>query len=223
MSQKIIGQEIYKLAKSLWPLNRSLTGDGVRETLNIIKKLLPNLKIKEVPTGTKVFDWTIPKEWKVNKAYIVDPNGNKICDFSKNNLHLVGYSTPFTGTLSLEELNNHLYSIEDQPDAIPYLTSYYKKKWGFCLTHHQRKGLSKGQYKVIVDTKLFDGSLTYGELIIKGKSKKEVFLSTYICHPSMANNELSGPTVLTYLAKWLQDHKKVRTVGPDNSLLAIDG
>ena len=208
MSQKIIGQEIYKLAKSLWPLNRSLTGDGVRETLNIIKKLLPNLKIKEVPTGTKVFDWTIPKEWKVNKAYIVDPNGNKICDFSKNNLHLVGYSTPFTGTLSLEELNNHLYSIEDQPDAIPYLTSYYKKKWGFCLTHHQRKGLSKGQYKVIVDTKLFDGSLTYGELIIKGKSKKEVFLSTYICHPSMANNELSGPTVLTYLAKWLQDHKK---------------
>ena len=208
MSQKIIGQEIYKLAKSLWPLNRSLTGDGVRETLNIIKKLLPNLKIKEVPTGTKVFDWTIPKEWKVNKAYIVDPNGNKICDFSKNNLHLVGYSTPFTGTLSLEELNNHLYSMEDQPDAIPYLTSYYKKKWGFCLTHHQRKGLSKGQYKVIVDTKLFDGSLTYGELIIKGKSKKEVFLSTYICHPSMANNELSGPTVLTYLAKWLQDHKK---------------
>ena len=205
---KMIGNEIYQLAKSLWSLNRSITGDGVRQTLSIIKKIIPNLKVHEVQSGTEVFDWKVPKEWKVKEAYIITPDGKRICDFSKNNLHLVGYSVPFNGILSLEELDKNLHSIQNQPKAIPYLTSYYKAKWGFCLTHQQRQSLKKGKYKVVVDTELFQGSMTYGELILKGNSKKEVLLSTNICHPSMANNELSGLCVLTYLSKWLEDLKK---------------
>ena len=140
---KMIGNEIYQLAKSLWSLNRSITGDGVRQTLSIIKKIIPNLKIHEVQSGTEVFDWKVPKEWKVKEAYIITPDGKRICDFSKNNLHLVGYSVPFNGTLSLEELDKNLHSIQNQPKAIPYLTSYYKAKWGFCLTHQQRQSLKK--------------------------------------------------------------------------------
>ena len=201
----MIGKDIYNFASKLWPLNRSLTGEGLRETLNQISKYLPTLNIKSVKSGTKVFDWTIPKEWSVNEAYIIDPNGKKICDFSVNNLHLVGYSIPFVGSVSLNKLKEHLYTLPDQPNAIPYVTSYYKERWGFCLTHDQFKILKDGLYKVVVDTSLFDGELNYGELLIKGKSDKEIFLSTYICHPSMANNELSGPTVVTFIAKWLQE------------------
>jgi len=201
----MIGKDIHNFASKLWPLNRSLTGEGSRETLNQISKYLPTLNIKSVKSGTKVFDWTIPKEWSVNEAYIIDPNGKKICDFSVNNLHLVGYSIPFVGSVSLNKLKEHLYTLPDQPNAIPYVTSYYKERWGFCLTHDQFKILKDGIYKVVVDTSLFDGELNYGELLIKGKSDKEIFLSTYICHPSMANNELSGPTVVTFIAKWLQE------------------
>ena len=201
----MIGKDIHNFASKLWPLNRSLTGEGSRETLNQISKYLPTLNIKSVKSGTKVFDWTIPKEWSVNEAYIIDPNGKKICDFSVNNLHLVGYSIPFVGSVSLNKLKEHLYTLPDQPNAIPYVTSYYKERWGFCLTHDQFKILKDGLYKVVVDTSLFDGELNYGELLIKGKSDKEIFLSTYICHPSMANNELSGPTVVTFIAKWLQE------------------
>ena len=197
------GLEIYQFAKELWPINRSITGEGVRLTLERIKSYLPDLEIKAVPSGTDVFDWTIPKEWSANDAYIVTPSGEKICDLKSNNLHLLGYSIPFEGRISLKDLKEHLYTLPDQPDAIPYITSYYKERWGFCLSQDQCDQLEDGEYYVKVDTKHFDGVLNYGELIIPGKSSQEIFLSTYICHPSMANNELSGPTVVTYLAKWL--------------------
>ena len=201
----MIGDEIYQFAKELWPLNRSITGNGLRETLQKVSKHLSKFEIKSVPSGTKVFDWTVPKEWDVKEAYIITPSGVKICDFSENNLHLVGYSIPFEGEISLEELKTHLHTLPDQPNAIPYVTSYYEERWGFCLSHEKFNILEKGIYKVVIKSKLFKGELNYGELLIKGKSEKEIFLSTYICHPSMANNELSGPCVLTFLAKWLQE------------------
>lgn len=199
----MIGSEIYSLATKLWGINRSITGDGVRQTLSILKEICPSLNIFEVSTGTKVFDWVVPKEWKVRDAYITIPSGTRICQFKDNNLHIVGYSTPIKTALTLDELNKHLYSLPDQPDAIPYVTSYYAERWGFCLTHNQRRTLEEGLYEVFIDSDLFDGSLTYGELIISGESKDEVLISTYVCHPSMANNELSGPTVTAYLARWL--------------------
>ncbi len=203
----MIGNEILSFARDLWPINRSLTGEGVRQTLSIIKAMLPDLNIHSVPTGTSVFDWTVPREWKVNCAYIITPDGEKICDFAENNLHLVGYSTPFKGKLSLGELQHHLYSLPEQPNAIPYVTSYYKERWGFCLSHEQRESLKAGDYEVVIDSELFDGVLNYAELIIPGKCEQEVFISTYVCHPSMANNELSGPSVVAFLAKWLKEQR----------------
>ena len=205
-----IGREIYKLCEELWPITRSITGDGVRETLKIINRHLQDLVVNEIPTGTQCFDWDVPLEWNIRSAYIINPNGEKIIDFKNNNLHVVGYSTPINTTMSLKELQNNLFSLRDQPDAIPYVTSYYKKNWGFCISENQRKLLIEGDYKVYIDSELKNGSLTYGELIIPGKSKKEVFLSTYICHPSMANNELSGPSVTTYIAKWLQSMDELK-------------
>ncbi len=203
---KLIGYKIHNLACELWGINRSITGEGVRRTLEHIKgQYLPSLNIKSVSSGTKVFDWIVPKEWRVNQAYIITPQGNKICDFSINNLHLVGYSKPFHGKMKLVELQKYLYSLPAQPKAIPYITSYYEERWGFCLTQEQRDSLNDGEYEVVIDSELFTGNLNYGELILQGQSNKEVFLSTYICHPSMANNELSGPTVVTYLAKWLSE------------------
>ena len=199
----MIGKEIYKFAKQLWPINRSITGEGVRNTLDKIKKHLPNLEIKSIPSGTEVFDWTVPKEWLAIEAYIITPNGEKICDFKVNNLHLLGYSASFDGYIKLEDLKEHLYTLPEQPDAIPYITSYYKERWGFCLSQNQYNNLEKGDYYVKIKAKKFDGVLNYGEIIIPGRSQNEVFISTYICHPSMANNELSGPTVVTFLAKWL--------------------
>ena len=199
----MIGKNIYKFAQELWPINRSITGKGTKETLKLIKQHLPQLKINSVPSGTNVFDWIIPKEWDVKEAYVITPSGKKICDFSKNNLHLVGYSIPFEGEISFDELKKHLYTLPDQPNAIPYITNYYEEKWGFCLSQEQFDTLENGSYKIVIKSTLFDGELNYGELLIKGKSDKEIFLSTYICHPSMANNELSGPTIVTFLAKWL--------------------
>ena len=201
----MIGVEIYKFAQELWPLNRSVTGEGSRATLELIKQHLPDLKIKSVPSGTAVFDWNIPKEWTVNEAYIVSPSGEKICEFAKNNLHLLGYSIAFEGSLKLDDLKKHLYTLPEQPEAIPYVTSYYKERWGFCIAQNQYDRLENGEYYVKIDAKHFDGSLNYGELIMSGKSDKEIFLSTYICHPSMANNELSGPTVVTFLSKWISE------------------
>jgi len=156
-----------------------------------------------VQSGTKVFDWVVPKEWHVKDAYITTPSGARICDFSKNNLHLVGYSIPYRGKISLEELQGHLHSLPTHPNAIPYVTSYYKSRWGFCITQEQRDLLEEGDYEIVIDSRLFFGELNYGELVIPGKTEEEIFLSTYVCHPSMANNELSGPTVLTYLGEWL--------------------
>jgi aminopeptidase-like protein len=199
------GEYIHALAARLWPINRSLTGDGVRETLSVIKELLPDLKVHEVSTGTKVFDWEIPNEWNVREAWIETPDGCRIADFSVNNLHLVGYSTPVDATLSLEELQPHLHSLPGLPEAIPYITSYYSERWGFCLSHSDRAKLKPGDYRVYIDAILAPGSLTYGELVIPGETDKEILLSTNICHPSMANNELSGPCVTTYLSKWLSE------------------
>lgn len=202
----MIGNNIHSFASKLWSINRSITGEGVRQTLAYIKnEYLTDLKIESVPSGTKVFDWIVPPEWYVSKAYIVTPDGKKICDFSVNNLHLVGYSVPFFGKMKLSELQKYLYSLPEKPNAIPYITSYYEERWGFCLTQEQRDSLRDGEYEVVIDSKLFSGQLNYGELVLPGQTDKEVFLSTYICHPSMANNELSGPTVVTYLAKWLSE------------------
>ena len=200
----IIGQEMYDWAVDLFPINRSLSGDGVRQTLQYIKKIIPELEVNEVPSGTKCFDWTIPQEWNCNDGYIIDPDGNKICDFKTNNLHIVGYSTPIDSEIELEELIEHLYYLEEQPTAIPYITSYYSPRWGFCLSFNEFQKLKKGTYKVKINSELKDGNLTYGEIKLKGESEKEIFLSTYICHPSMANNELSGPVVTTALVNFIK-------------------
>ena len=205
-----IGDSMYNWAKDLFPICRSISGQGVRETLFYIKNILPNLSIKSVKSGTKVFDWTVPIEWNIKDAYIESKNGKRIVDFKNNNLHLVGYSKSVDKWLFLEELDQHLHSLPEQPNAIPYITSYYSKRWGFCLTHKQRKSLKNEKYHVFIDSELKPGSLNYGELLIEGESKNEVFLSTNICHPSMANNELSGPAVTIALAKWLSSLKKLR-------------
>jgi len=202
-----LGHEMHELCKKLFPICRSITGDGLRQSLSILNLNLPNMELYEVPTGTKCFDWEVPEEWNINNAYIIDPTGKKICDFKKSNLHVVGYSHPINKKVSLQELQDNLYSLPDQPDAIPYITSYYKKRWGFCLKHNERKNLQYGDYQVFIDSELKDGSLTYGEIIIPGKTEKEIFLSTYLCHPSMANNELSGPVVTTFLGKWLSERE----------------
>ena len=165
------------------------------------------MRVVEVPTGTKCFDWEVPKEWNIKDAYIITPNGNKICDFKKSNLHVVGYSKPINQVITLDELQEHLYSLPAQPDAIPYITSYYKERWGFCITQKEREQLTPGEYQVFIDSELKNGALTYGELIIPGDSEKEIFISSYLCHPSMANNELSGPVVSTFLAKWITKFK----------------
>lgn len=204
-----LGVDMHRLCEKLFPICRSITGDGFRESLDILKNELDlqDLKIFEVPTGTKCFDWEIPKEWNIRDAYIITPDGTKICDFKVSNLHVVGYSIPIDKEVSLEELQQHLYSLPEQPDAIPYITSYYKERWGFCISEIEKEKLIPGQYKVYIDSDLKDGSLTYGELIIPGESKKEIFISTYLCHPSMANNELSGPVVTGFIAKWLSNLK----------------
>ena len=199
-----------KIGVSIWPINRSITGEGVDQTLRKIQLHIPNLSIKKIPSGTKVFDWVVPKEWKIRNAWIKLPNGKKICDFKNNNLHIVGYSVPIHKKITLDELQKHLHSLPDQKKAIPYVTSYYKKNWGFCISEENRKKLIDGEYEIYIDSELFDGSLTYGEVLIRGESKREILLSTYICHPSMANNELSGPSVLTFLTKWIMSLKKKR-------------
>ena len=212
-------KKYYNIAKTkLFPLTRSLTGDGVKKTLNIIKKEFPKLKIKKLKSGTKVFDWNVPEEWNVTDAYVIDKYNNRIIDFKKNNLHLVGYSIPIKKNITKKELFKNLYFLKNQPKAIPYITSYYKRRWGFCISYNEYKILDKryslnDKFKVVINSNLNKkGNLNYGELILKGKSKKEILISTYICHPSMANNELSGPIVSMGLINYFKNKKLKKTL-----------
>jgi len=204
------GKKIYQLIKDLWPINRSLTGNGNRETLSKLKKINPKLIKYEVPSGKKVFDWKIPLEWNVKKAFLKDIYTKKIIlDFTDNNLHLMGYSIPISKVFHFDEIKKRLNFLKNQPNAIPYTTSYYKKDWGFNISYNKFKKLNKkSRYLVHIDTELKKGSMSFGEILIKGRSKKEILISTYICHPSMANNELSGPALSIYLSKWLSLRKK---------------
>lgn len=205
-----ISNNMYSLVKELFPICRSITGDGVRKTLRIIQREIPELKIFEVPTGTKVFDWIVPKEWNIKGGYIETLEGKKVIDFADTNLHVMGYSLPIDKIVSREELLEMCYTIPEQPDYIPYVTSYYKERSGFCLSEKQKQALTEDTYHVVIDSTLENGSLTYGELLIPGNSKDEIFLSTYVCHPSMANNELSGPAVAVELAKYILANKDRR-------------
>jgi aminopeptidase-like protein len=198
------GRRAHQLARELFPICRSITGPGVRETLAIIGREIPDLVVHEVPSGTPCFDWIVPPEWSIREAYIESADGKRVVDFRRHNLHVVGYSTPVDSVMTLEELRPHLYSLPDLPDAIPYVTSYYARRWGFCLAHRQLAALEPGSYRVKIDSTLADGHLTYGEVILPGESRKEIFLSTYICHPSMANNELSGPVATVEILRWLK-------------------
>ena len=199
-NSKGIGKDIYELIQDLYPICRSITGNGVRETLNKIKQHIP-LNISEVPTGTKVFDWKVPKEWNINDAYIKNSKGEKIVDFKKSNLHVLNYSIPIHKKISLTELKEHIFTLPEHPDWIPYRTSYYEENWGFCITHNQFQNLRDEQYEVCIESSLIQGSLTYGEIFLEGKIKDEVLLSCYVCHPSMCNDNLSGVSLLTYLAR----------------------
>lgn len=193
---------MYDLISELYPICRSITGNGVRETLKILQRHIP-LDIHEVPTGTPVFDWTVPKEWNVRDAYIKNDRGEKVIDFKKSNLHLLNYSTPIHEKMPLAQLKEHLFTLSDRPDWIPYRTSYYSENWGFCLTHRQLEALEDGEYEVYIDSSLEEGYLTYGEYFLKGETSDEILLSCHICHPSLCNDNLSGISLVTFLAKHL--------------------
>lgn len=203
-----IGHKMFDLCDELFPINRSITGGGVRQTFDIIRKIIPEMKLYEVPTGTQAFDWEVPKEWNVTEAYLEGPDGERVVDFKDSNLHLLGYSVPVDEYLSLDELKEHLYSLEDQPEVFPYVTSFYKERWGFSLSQNQKDSLKEGTYHAVIKSTLENGSLTYGELIVPGETDEEIFISSYTCHPSMANNECSGPALLTYLARYVLDIPK---------------
>lgn len=197
-----VGQKMYHLITQLYPICRSITGNGFRETLNIIKDYIP-LEVREVPTGTEVFDWTVPKEWNIKDAYIKNSQGKKIVDFHNSNLHVVNYSVPVNQKMSLDELKGHLFTLPDYPNWIPYRTSYYKESWGFCLTHEQYLNLQDGEYEVVIDSTLESGHLTYGEYFIAGETAEEVLISCHSCHPSLCNDNLSGIAVAVFLAQHL--------------------
>ena len=190
--------EIELLFERLWPILRSITGAGVRETLEILSETVPLRRI-EVPSGARVLDWTVPPEWVVREAYAISPAGERILDVRENNLHLLGYSAPFRGTVSRAQLDAHLYSLPELPQAIPYVTSYYEPRWGFCVSHRERERLADGEYEVVIDTEHIQGALSIGEAVLPGRERGEVLISTYTCHPSLANNELSGPLVAAFL------------------------
>jgi aminopeptidase-like protein len=200
------GERLHGLVRELFPICRSITGDGVRETLAAVARRIP-LELHEVPSGTPVLDWTVPDEWNVRDAYVAR-DGRRIVDFQESNLHLVNYSEPFRGTLSLDELRPRLHSLPDHPSWIPYRTSYYKRTWGFCLSEEQLEGLEPADYEVVVDSTLEPGSLTYGECFLPGEREEEVLLTTHVCHPSLANDNLSGIAVLTELGALLQEAER---------------
>lgn len=197
-----IGGELHALVSRLFPICRSITGNGVRETLAILSEHI-DIKVREVPSGTPAFDWTAPQEWTVRNAYIRTASGRVVVDFAQSNLHLVSYSEPIARRMPLSELRVHLHTLPDQPDLIPYRTSYYSRDWGFCMRHRDYLSLEEGDYDILVDTTLADGSLTYGEVFLPGTTEREVLLTAHICHPSLANDNCSGLAVLTLLARML--------------------
>ncbi len=198
-----VGAEILGLVTELFPICRSLTGDGVRKTLEIVGRLIP-LTVREVPSGTRVFDWTVPKEWNIRDAFVKNGRGEKVVDFRRSNLHVVGYSRPVRAVLPLAELKKHLYTLPGQPDLIPYKTAYYSDDWGFCLSHRQYLALEEGDHEVVIDATLEDGSLTYGECSLKGETEDEILVSVHVCHPSLANDNLSGIGLAAMLARHME-------------------
>lgn len=204
---KDIGEELFAFAKEIFPICRSITGRGVRETLGAIGKHI-KLDVHEVPTGTPVFDWVIPREWNIRAAYIRNEQGETIVDFAQSNLHVMSYSVPVRQHISLNELKKHIYTLPDQPDLIPYRTSYYADNWAFCMPHRLLESLKDGTYEVVIDSSLTDGSLTYGEYLHRGEAENEILFSAHVCHPSLANDNCSGIALLTHLAKRIS---KLRT------------
>lgn len=199
----LVGNEMHRWATELFPICRSITGNGVRETLTQVGKRIA-LTVHEVPSGTQVFDWKVPLEWNIRDAYIMNLRGERVVDFQRSNLHVVSYSQPVKRRMALSELKEHLHSLPDRPDWIPYRTSYYKESWGFCLSHTQLRSLTDHEYDVCIDASMAEGNLTYGECVLPGQSQDEVLISTHTCHPSLGNDNLSGIAVATFLAEWLQ-------------------
>ena len=197
-----IGEDMHRMIVELYPICRSITGNGYRQTMQRIQEIIP-ISIHEVPSGTEVFDWTIPKEWNIRDAYVTGPSGKKVIDFKQHNLHLMQYSVPVRLKMPLQELKHHLYSLPDHPEWIPYRTSYYKENWGFCLSQKQLDSLEAGEYEVVIDSSLEDGHLTFGEYRIQGESDEEVLLSCHCCHPSLCNDNLSGIALTSRLAEML--------------------
>jgi aminopeptidase-like protein len=200
------GEQMHQFITKLFPFCRSITGNGVRQTLDCIKQIIP-LQIHEIPTGTKVLDWQIPKEWNIKDAYIRSSRGEKVVDFKQSNLHILNYSVPVHRNIPLAELKQHLYTLPEHPDWIPYRTSYYKEDWGFCVNHNQYQQINDDRYEVHIDSTLEDGHLTYGEFFIPGELREEILISTHVCHPSLCNDNLSGISVATFLAKELSEKK----------------
>ena len=202
----VIGEGMYKIINDLYPICRSITGNGVRSTLKRIEQEIP-ITVHEVPSGTQVFDWVVPSEWNINDAYVITPTGEKIAEFKKHNLHVLNYSIPIHKKVTFAELKQHLYTIPEHPDWIPYRTSYYKENWGFCISDAQLKSLPEGDYEIYIDSRLEPGHLSYGELFIPGESETEVLFSCHICHPSLCNDNLSGIALTTHLAEYLAKQK----------------
>ncbi len=200
LDSSAIGREIYALIEELHPICRSITGNGFRQTMDILGRYIP-LQIREVPSGTRVFDWTVPREWNIRDAYVKDAQGRKVIDFQRSNLHVVSYSVPVDRVMSLEELRPHLFTLPDRPEWTPYRTSYYEENWGFCLSHRDLLGLREGDYEVLIDSSLDDGFLTYGELYLRGAEDAEILISCHACHPSLCNDNLSGVSLATLLAR----------------------
>ncbi|MFC4908584.1 DUF4910 domain-containing protein [Actinomadura gamaensis] len=215
--------EMQALVERLYPLCRSITGDGVRKTLAIVGEYLPSLRAHEVPTGTHVLDWEVPREWNIRDAHITDiATGERIVDFRELNLHVVGYSTPVHATMMMEDLAPHLHTLPDQPSLVPYRTSYYAETWGFCLSEETRASMGDGPFEVVIDSTLEDGHLTYGEAVIPGASDREVLVSCHVCHPSLANDNLAGIAVAVALAQRLREpHHTFRFIFAPGTIGAI--
>lgn len=218
-----IGARLYDFARELYPINRSITGQGVRDTLALVNRILP-LEIHAIPSGTNVFDWTIPDEWNLREAYIEDSSGRRIVDVANHNLHILGYSTPIDTTMTLSELRPHLFSMPAHEDWIPYRTSYYKRNWGFCITHRQMAELTEQRYRVRIDSTLAPGVLNFAEAVIPGETKDEFLVTAHVCHPSLANDNLSGIAISAFLGAALaakRPHHTFRVVFAPGTIGAI--